>query len=130
MSEIYKSEDLVPFLADRLAEVDALLSFVVDAARSATTYEQFADKLNKEIGQVQITQAVDVDRWLADQEAGYVIVTESSEGEKDYLRDDNTALPQLFVTPEDAFKALPAGFDLVRIVDVTDPQGRVVRHRT
>lgn len=113
------------FVADRVAETDALLTYVIDNVRASTSWEDFKERLFKSIGEVKITNVIDVDKWLADKTAGYVVIMKcrSFPGEPagaptDYLRDDE-GVPCIFGTRADALKNIPYGFEVVEIKDLS-----------
>jgi hypothetical protein len=111
-------EEIVAFLSDRFAEMDALFTYVVDSARNSENYEDFRRKLDQGLGEVKITQAVEVEKWLDEQE-GYVIVVKDPYDKTDYLRED-TGLPMLFKTPEDAYRAVPQRHELTKIINLNE----------
>ena len=114
------NEELISFLADRLAEVDTLLTYVVDTARLSNNYEEFRENLSKNLGEVKITQAIDIDKWLADKQAGFVVLMKKEGGPIDYLRDDEDALPVIYDTPAAAYDAVPDGYEVIRILNLQE----------
>ena len=108
------------FIADRVAELDALLTYIVASARASESWPDFQKKLNDDLGQVVLTTHVDVEKWLADQK-GYVALIRPrleggiSEVSPDYYRDD-TGLP--VVAPTEADLRAQINTDVLEIVRI------------
>lgn len=124
----------LPFIADQLAQLEALLSFVVDSVRTSETYHKFQAKLDKELKQVKVTRVINVDDWLRDQDKGFIarvrpvpigdIYTNGLEWNEqhpvDYWRDEE-GFPIIYNTPEDLYQAIDRNrYNVVNIIDLKD----------
>ena len=117
----------INFLADQLADVDALLTFVIECARANESYEDFRKALIRDLGEVKITKSINVEEWLKGQNLGFVLVhKERSRAESgsityspDYLRDDD-GLPIIFASRSEAMEALPKNHEFIRVLDLSE----------
>jgi|SRR5579871_80445 len=114
---IYDDKALIPFLADQIASQDALLTFVVECIRTSETYDIFRTKVIDNLSEVKIVTSINLDEWIKGQKEGY-IASVKYDGNIDYLRQDD-GLPQIFATPEDAFKA-KGDAELIRIINLRE----------
>lgn len=116
-------------VADRLAEIDALLSFVVEAIQSNPSYSDMRRTVKKDLKEVKITTSINVDEYLAEQKSGFVALCKMSvkkmsgvqDGPVDYYRDDN-GLPVIFESQADLlrrFNKMP-DMELVRTIDLSE----------
>ena len=119
----------INFLADQLADVDALLTFMIECARSNESYEDFRKALVRDLGEVKITKSINVEDWLHDKKQGYVLISKERDTNPnpdsnlaygpDYLRDDD-GFPIIFDSNSQALEALPKGHTFVRVLDLSE----------
>jgi hypothetical protein len=119
-AKIYQHTDL-DFVADRAAQTDALMTFLVDCLLSTDTHEDFVRKVRDGVGEVKITQSINVEDWLRAQTSGYVIRIFPADQEDltiDYLRDDD-GLPVVFARKDDAINSCPIGYRIDKVLDLS-----------
>ena len=110
------------FVADRVADTDATLTLVINALQKASSFENLQQLLQENLKEVQITTAVDIDKWLADIDNGYVLVGRFEKNAPiDFYRDDEDALPFIFKTKTGAMITAEGNkFDVVRVRDLAE----------
>ena len=62
----------LPFVADQLAQVEVLVTFLIDSIRTAKDFPSFQTSLTEQLKQVKVTRTINVEDWLKDQKEGFV----------------------------------------------------------
>lgn len=122
-NELKKSAllDEINLVATQVAETEAVLSFVINAARTSMNYEEFRSKLDEHLTAVKLTPTVDVEAYLDTFSDGYVVIhkyeSDPVEGttDTDYLRDDD-GLPIIFSLSD----VIPTSIKVVKTIDLAE----------
>jgi hypothetical protein len=118
--DINDINDELGLVANQVAETEALLSFIINAARTNTNYEDFRKALDDNLEAVKLDLPVDVEAYLDTFTEGYVVtyhIEDPVEGTNkvDYLRDDD-GLPIVF-GPSDV---VPAHIKVAKVIDLAE----------
>lgn len=132
----------LPFLADQLAQVEILVNFLIDAARTSKNFKDFKATLEKELKKVKVTRVINVDDWLADQKEGVVVMVRPKMPETinetgnwldanpiDYWRDEE-GLPVIYPYSSWSFTDYQftdidrEKYDIIRVIDLAEEYER------
>ena len=110
-------------VANQVAETEALLSFIINAARTSETYEDFRKALDDNLEAVKLDLPVNVEAYLDTFTEGYVVtyhIEDPIEGTSkvDYLRDDD-GLPIVFGESD----VIPAHIKVAKVIDLAERNG-------
>ena len=122
----------LPFVADQLAQVEVLVTFLIDSLRTAKDFSTFQASLTEQLKQVKVTRTINVEEWLKDQKEGYVVLVRPKfdNYEKsyedfndahpvDYWRDEE-AFPIIFSDEKLVYEAIPDTYNIIRILNLAE----------
>lgn len=124
----------LPFVADQLAQVEVLVTFLIDSIRTAKDFPSFQTSLTEQLKQVKVTRTINVEDWLKDQKEGFVALVRPVFNDDEKWRDDfNEAHPVDYWRDEEAFpiifknagdpyspKNIPEDYCVVRVLNLAE----------
>lgn len=125
--KVYDGGVNLDFLADQVAGIDSMQTFLIDCIRTSENFKHLQEKLTNGLTAVSITKSINVDDYINSHVTGYVVRVKrpndsSLENTPDYFRDDE-GIPIIFETLEE-IPGKVGNMTIVRVIDLAEEAAR------